>query len=657
MALFKPFRGQRTDLDNVTKIDGYAYFCIDDGTFWIDYKDGEEVKRKQINKEDWTKDIEEAVAALKSEIEGRVTTATFNITEANTTIRFKNLTGMTHINWGDGTVNSELSHTYVKVGEYECKIYDATTIGYEAFCDCSSLTSIVIPDGVTSIGGYAFNSCTSLTSIVIPDSVTSIGDVAFAGCSSLTSVVIPDGVTSIGEGAFYRCSKLENITIGKNVSSIGKRTFSNCPALRHLTLKSKAPTSFSDYVEYIYYGPTNHEYFGEHDFDDLNSIFVPPGYVDVYKQDIFYALNKDLTQSESTELSDHLDSIIKPDPEVLQMEYTDNLRNGEGKSALLQADSDCQTTGDFGVSFGFGGKYPGRSDAPVETYRVLKALSDIGEPVYFEYSTTKWQLTLKNKKEDCVDLYDAYQHDIHKNEIYVLTDVENRSFSRVGIQDCYSYVGVNKGKASLTAGAKYYNDARYSSVFGTQNIVGDNQEQTYNDLVSGSFNIVRSEKNSIIGGKFNNALNGQFNIISGTENSVQNATTSIIGGRNGNFKDFYNSIGVGYWLEGSGDGKAIFGRTNIDNPNALLIVGNGNETGRSNAFEVHNDGRVKSYVDLSKTQLEDNDLVTVAFMKQYIKDNFATLLEEYFANNQVTFDGGDAGSHEPIAIVGETTLV
>lgn len=69
MALFKPFKGKRTDLDKVTKIDGHAYFCMDDGTFWIDYKDNNEIKRKQINKEDWTKDIEAAVAALKAEIE------------------------------------------------------------------------------------------------------------------------------------------------------------------------------------------------------------------------------------------------------------------------------------------------------------------------------------------------------------------------------------------------------------------------------------------------------------------------------------------------------------------------------------------------------------------------------------------------------------
>ena len=64
------------------------------------------------------------------------------------------------------------------------------------------LTSFVIPDGVTSIGDEAFYNCTSLTSIEIPNSVTSIGDRAFCNCYSLTSVIIGEGVTSIGVSAF-----------------------------------------------------------------------------------------------------------------------------------------------------------------------------------------------------------------------------------------------------------------------------------------------------------------------------------------------------------------------------------------------------------------------------------------------------------------------
>lgn len=48
MALFKVFRGNRSQLDQVEKIDGHAYFCKDDGTFWIDYQEGENIVRKQL---------------------------------------------------------------------------------------------------------------------------------------------------------------------------------------------------------------------------------------------------------------------------------------------------------------------------------------------------------------------------------------------------------------------------------------------------------------------------------------------------------------------------------------------------------------------------------------------------------------------------------
>ena len=50
MALFKPFRGSRASLDMQPLHDGYAYFCIDDGTFHIDYVDVDgNLQRKQLN--------------------------------------------------------------------------------------------------------------------------------------------------------------------------------------------------------------------------------------------------------------------------------------------------------------------------------------------------------------------------------------------------------------------------------------------------------------------------------------------------------------------------------------------------------------------------------------------------------------------------------
>ncbi len=142
------------------------------------------------------------------------------------------------------------------------KGYPVTSIGRGAFCHCSALTSVTIPDSVTSIGAWAFHSCSGLASVTIPDGVTSIGREAFAGCSglkaftvgtsnskykavngllltrdgeslvavpgALTSVTIPDSVTSIGDEAFCLCIALTRVTIPDSVTSIGWRAFDGC---------------------------------------------------------------------------------------------------------------------------------------------------------------------------------------------------------------------------------------------------------------------------------------------------------------------------------------------------------------------------------------------------------------------------------------------
>ena len=54
-----------------------------------------------------------------------------------------------------------------------------TSIGYSAFENLTSLTSVTIPDSVTDIGFQAFHNCTSLKSVTIPASVISIGTYAF----------------------------------------------------------------------------------------------------------------------------------------------------------------------------------------------------------------------------------------------------------------------------------------------------------------------------------------------------------------------------------------------------------------------------------------------------------------------------------------------
>ena len=148
---------------------------------------------------------------------------------------FQNCTSLTSIvipdsvtRIGSSAFSSCSSLTSVVIGD------SVTSIGYNAFYGCSSLTSVVIGDSVTSIGSSVFQDCTSLTSIEIPDSVTSIGEYAFHSCTNLTSVIIGDGVTRLAESMFVCCSNLSNVVIGNGVTSIGDWVFTECTSLTNI---------------------------------------------------------------------------------------------------------------------------------------------------------------------------------------------------------------------------------------------------------------------------------------------------------------------------------------------------------------------------------------------------------------------------------------
>jgi hypothetical protein len=115
-----------------------------------------------------------------------------------------------------------------------------TSIGDYAFQDCTSLTSMTIPNSVTNIGSHAFMGCTRLTNVTIGSSVTSIGGSAFRQCTSLTSVTIPNSVTNIGSNAFLGCTRLTNVTIGSSVTSMGVSAFQDCTSLTSVTIPNSA---------------------------------------------------------------------------------------------------------------------------------------------------------------------------------------------------------------------------------------------------------------------------------------------------------------------------------------------------------------------------------------------------------------------------------
>ena len=164
-----------------------------------------------------------------------------------------------------------------------------TSIGSQAFYECSNLTSITIPSGLTSIGEQAFGNCTGLTSITIPSGFISIGDYAFWNCTGLTSITIQNGVTSIGTGAFWNCSGLTSITIPSSVTSIGVNVFYGCSGLTDITVDSNNSSFCSESGVLFNKDKTTLIYYplGKND----SSYTIPDG-VTVIEQYAFYCNSK-----------------------------------------------------------------------------------------------------------------------------------------------------------------------------------------------------------------------------------------------------------------------------------------------------------------------------------------------------------------------------
>ena len=91
--------------------------------------------------------------------------------------------------------------------------------------DHNSIKEVIVENGVTEIGYYAFYQLSSLTSVSLPDSLTTISMSAFEDCTGLVSVTIPKNVTEIGMEAFRGCSALKNISLPENLHEVSLFAF------------------------------------------------------------------------------------------------------------------------------------------------------------------------------------------------------------------------------------------------------------------------------------------------------------------------------------------------------------------------------------------------------------------------------------------------
>ena len=125
-----------------------------------------------------------------------------------------------------------------------------TTIGSSAFSNCSSLSTVTLPETLRTIGGSAFSSCNKLKSITIPDSVKAIGNSAFFNCANLSDITLGFGITTISSSLFSRCTNLENIILPEGIKTIEYYAFENCTNLQEVTIPASmisiATTAFQN---------------------------------------------------------------------------------------------------------------------------------------------------------------------------------------------------------------------------------------------------------------------------------------------------------------------------------------------------------------------------------------------------------------------------
>ena len=115
---------------------------------------------------------------------------------------------------------------------------NVTYIGQNSFQD-TGISEITIPSGVTRINDYAFCDCDSLSSVTLNNGLNSLGWGCFSWCSGLQHINIPSSVEIIEDGVFAN-SGLVDIELPCGVSH---NCFSNCYSLTAIT--------FLNAIEYL----------------------------------------------------------------------------------------------------------------------------------------------------------------------------------------------------------------------------------------------------------------------------------------------------------------------------------------------------------------------------------------------------------------------
>lgn len=140
-------------------------------------------------------------------------------------------------------------------------------IGANAFNNCTKVTSVKIPEGVTVIGESAFEGCQSLAAIDLPESLTTISSYAFFGCDALKNIAILPKTVNIESFAFYD-SGIEAIALPNGVNTIKEGLFGQCAQLKKIfipnTVKTVEMSAFigCDNITSVFYEGSTNAWYG-----------------------------------------------------------------------------------------------------------------------------------------------------------------------------------------------------------------------------------------------------------------------------------------------------------------------------------------------------------------------------------------------------------
>ena len=96
-----------------------------------------------------------------------------------------------------------------------------------AYAEDESITSVIIPAGVTDIGEVAFYGCRNLREVTFPAGIKYIREEAF-GDTAVREVILPAGLILIEEKAFFSCESLKKLEIPDRRTAVGSDAFGCC---------------------------------------------------------------------------------------------------------------------------------------------------------------------------------------------------------------------------------------------------------------------------------------------------------------------------------------------------------------------------------------------------------------------------------------------